>query len=439
MRWILPLAVTLAACEPAVTARAPVASSTENDAEIFRIEDETIRDLAALDRRFAKRARIEPTDADLHRVTMDAMLAEDPSLAVVNGAIDPFSFEARARGLAVVQTKVQSAPRGAPGARVAGERELLVRLADEELVRLAEDRALPRSASSLVRGVIATWQTPRTREESAERDRWLARRLEEVLKALSAGLDVGRARELDDTLDALEHLMDASALAKSTAALVRLRDALEQLGNQPRAAAASDWEWASRSLKAHLGLTLSADEWDEKLAALEQQLETQTNAAIEAAKVPSDGVETTAASLVFSAQSCAAKIEDSRLRVVEPGPERSAAATVACLAAGTTDDLSRAVALMVAHDQVTVARWALDVVSGKLTIAESTAKHRPRSRPKPDFTARWERVALSQPTRALGGGYAAVLVYGAPDPASRARRWATLGDVPLDIAERELR
>ena len=44
----------------------------------------------------------------------------------------------------------------------------------------------------------------------------------------------------------------------------------------------------------------------------------------------------------------------------------------------------------------------------------------------------------AQPAVAIGGGYAASVLYGAGDPDTRAKAWSELGDVPLDIAEREL-
>ena len=141
------------------------------------VEDEVLRGLAAVDRRVAARARTEPREEDLRHLTMGALLAEDPSLAVIDGAIDPFSFEARERGLTAVKAKLATAPAelpaGAPGMMPspAFEKELLGRVVDEELVRLEEERALPQSASALVRGVVETWRRPQTPQQAGERDR----------------------------------------------------------------------------------------------------------------------------------------------------------------------------------------------------------------------------------------------------------------------------
>src|SRR5690606_34365673 len=137
------------ACGPsAPSASAPAGSDTARSSAAFdRLEEEILRDLAATDRRVAVRARITPSDDDLRRVAMAAVLGEDATIGVVAGSIDPFSFDARARGLQAVKSKVASLP-PSPAAPGTSERELLARLAEEETVRLEEERALPRSASS---------------------------------------------------------------------------------------------------------------------------------------------------------------------------------------------------------------------------------------------------------------------------------------------------
>jgi hypothetical protein len=119
-------------------------------------------------------------------------------------------------------------------------------------------------------------------------------------------------------------------------------------------------------------------------------------------------------------------------------PERAAACRLRQAVTGASDEATRTFALVAMHDHVVVAQWALDVARGSLTIAQSTAKHRPLSRPGPDVVARWERVALARPTAAIGGGLGAGVLYGTGDTEVRARAWSALGDVPLDVAEREM-
>lgn len=416
------------------------------------VEDDVMRGLAAADRRFAARARIEPREEDVRRLTMGAMLAEDASLAVIDGAIDPFSFDARARGLAVVKTRLAAAPAQLPaGAQgmlpsPAFEKELLGRLVDEELLRLEEERMLPRSASSLVRAVVETWSPPATPQQAADRDRWLSRRLGEVRASVTnaeagsnATLDVVRARELDDALDALEHALEAAALVRATGELVKLREALEAQATRPAASARSDWSFVERRVRTHLGLTLTAEALEARLASLEQVLRTSAEASIEASHLAGDALANNAAPLVFATGACAVAVPGSRVRSLSPPPERAAACRLRATVSSASDALSRAYALVAMHDHVVVAQWALDVARGKATIAQATAHHRPLSRPGPDVVAHWERIALARPTAAIGGGLAAALLNEKADPQARARAWAELGEVPLDVAERELK
>lgn len=454
----LALVMLVGACGSPPTP-VPASGSREGTANAVaafqNVEDDVLRDLAAVDRRVAVRARIEPREDDVRRVTMGAVLAEDATLAVVDGAVDPFSFEARARGLAGVRAKLESAPLGLPAsaqgtiASPALEKELLTRLVDAELVRLEEERAMPRSASALVRGLIETWRAPTSPDHAAERDRWLARRLDEVLASVkaatgrprtgSAPLDVVRARELDDALDALEHAIDAAGLGHATAVLVLLREALEAQGQRPAAGAVSDWNDVARGVRAHLGLAITAEDLDARLAVIETELKKGAAVALAHARLSAEVAETQAAPLVFGSTPCVVAIPGSRVRSMVPPPERASACRLRRILISATDDTSRVVALLVLHDHVTVARWALDVARGTATIAQATAKHRPLSRPGPDVIAKWERIALAQPTVAIGGGLAAGLLSGPGDPEGRARAWSAIGEVPMDIAERELR
>jgi hypothetical protein len=456
---VLSLALALAlGCGPAAGTWAETAGRKEDGAggrvaAFQEIEDEVLRDLAAADRRVGARARIEPREEDVRRLTMGAMLAEDSSLAVVDGAIDPFSFEARARGLTAVKAKLASAPTDLP-ARAPGrlpapafENELLARVVEEEVVRLEEERGLPRSASALVRGVVDTWRPPATPRDAADRDRWLARRLDEVNAAVSKGaagsqtLDVVRARELDDALDALEHAAEAGGLGRATAELVNLRGTLEALATMPAAVATSDWRDIGRRVQAHLGFTLTPDALDARLTMLEGALRAAAERAIEAERLGTDALAEHAAPLVFRAGPCAVAVPGSRVRSMAPPPERAAACHLRLTVASAGDAPARTYALVVMHDHVVVAQWALDVARGSSTIAQTTARHRPLSRPGPDVVARWERIALARPTAAIGGGLAAGVIYEAGEAGAgkRARAWAELGEVPLDIAERELR
>jgi hypothetical protein len=310
------------------------------------------------------------------------------------------------------------------------------------VVRLEEERALPRSASALVRAVVETWQAPASQQHAAERDRWLTRRLREVSASVSgttaSTLDVVRARELDDALDALEHAAESAGLVRSTAELVKLRELLEGLATRPAAGATSDWSAVARRLEAHLGYALGPDALEHRLDTAERALRAAAMQATETAHLDGDALAAHAAPLVFAGGACTVAVPGSRVRSMAPSPERTVACRLRQSAAAATDDTSRAYVLVAMHDHVVVAQWALDVARGTSTIAQTTGKHRPLSRPGPDVSARWERVALARPTAAIGGGLAAEVLYGTGDTAARAHVWSELGEVPLDIAEREL-
>ncbi|MBX3214501.1 MAG: hypothetical protein KF850_20865, partial [Labilithrix sp.] len=87
-RALLPmiLAVLTTACGPAPGRPASPTPNADGSAEAFDArEAEILRDLGAVDRRLAQRTRIAPSEADLRRVTMAAVLREDSTLAVVDG------------------------------------------------------------------------------------------------------------------------------------------------------------------------------------------------------------------------------------------------------------------------------------------------------------------------------------------------------------------
>lgn len=414
--------------------------SAQSSAVFDRLEEEILRDLAAIDRRVAARARISPSEEDLRRVAMAAVLREDPTVAVVAGAIDPFSFDARARGVEAVKAKIASLPSSAGGSGPS-ERELLARLADEEVVRLEEERALPRSASSLVRAIVDTWQPPKNEQELGELDRLLARRLRELRQAMATtdpgvDLDVVRARELDDALDALEHLA-SPGLTQTTQELVLVRDALEVAGSRPPAKARSDWTAVARGVRAHLGLAAGPEDLSRRLAALAGELRARAEPAIAAAGVEREALAASLQDHVFAEGPCVDAVPGSRVRSMAAPKEREPACHLRHLVARSEDEPARAVALAAMHDHVVVAVWAIEVARGASTIAEAEGTHRLLTPILPDVRARYERIALARPVAAIGAGEAARILM-AGDPKARAAAWSTLGEVPLDVAEREL-
>lgn len=439
--WLLLAA--LAGCGGSAARPAPAAPPTDARASSPEARIAVLRALSALDRRVALRAGIRPPEEEALHVTMGALLAEDTSVGLIEGSIDPFSFAARGRGLEQVrvQTTALQEPPAAPS-KWTSDRVLLQRLVDAEEVRLAEERNLPRSASSLVRAMVTIWVPPRSPREAEERDRLLSRRLGEVRAALeksadAASLDGPRARELDDALDALEKQAEISGLRASLGELVKLRDALESRGGGPSPTTSSSWDELAPRLRAQLGTTQSAEEIDRQLADVEAASRTAAEEA--RAKLPRETLAQETEPLLFAQGPCVDAVPGSPVRSMAAPPEREAGCLLRHAVAAARDERSRAAALAALHDHVTVARWALDVARGVKTMDQAEATHHLLSPPGHVLRARLERVAIVRPTSAIDAGLvAALLVEGGASPEERAKRWASIGDVPLDVARREL-
>lgn len=442
--FVITTSLLLAACG-STPAQRPAAGQDDGDASrsaytFHRIEDELLHDLAALDRRLAVRSHITPTEEDLRRVTMAAMLREDPTVAVNDGSIDPFSFDARARGLEAAKKKMATLPASKAGRPTTVEHELLGRLIDAEIARLDEERHLPRSASLLVRAIVETWQPPKDEREAADDDRWLARRLSELRESMnsqkdpSAALDVVRARELDDQLDSLEHLTPTPMYSKTTQELVRTREALEAAGSRPAAKAESDWSQVEPRVRAHLG-PLPPDELATNLAVIAAELRAKAIQAVNAVKMSRDSLAASLEKVIFVSGPCHDAIADSPIRSMAAPQEREPACHLRHFVVRATDDATMLAAL---HEHVVIAQWALDVARGTSTIAQAEARHPLLYPVLPDVKARYERIALARPVAAIGAGEAARLLL-AGDPKARAAKWSSsIGEVPFDLARREL-
>ncbi len=414
------------------------------------LEGEILDNLAAFDRRLARRMRTVPREEDVHQVAMAAVLSEDTSIVLDKGVIDPFSFAARARGLLALRAKLGQLPQRLPersrhdGSRPMLERELLLRLVEAEALRLEAERSLPRSASALLRGLVATWRTPSGPIDAEQRDRNVARRLREIREALGlAPLDVQRARDLDDALDALEHHVDGPDFRASTAEVARLRETLETARPEraPTEAGIGSWTEVAPHLRAHLGVTESPDEIDRRLAAAEVRARAIALAAQAKVSISRDEMTTRLEPLLFAEGLCLDAVAGTRIRSMAAPPEREPACHLRHAAAGTIDIDATTEALVATalHDHVIVARWALAHVRGPETLERAQGAHHLMAPPSAGLTARLERTALVRPVAAIGAGLTvALLVDEGANPYFRGRALSSLGDVPLDVAAREL-
>ena len=144
---------------------------------------------------------------------------------------DVLSFDVRARALDAAaatlarwKTPPEDVARHAAGARDGAARAVrrVGEIAARERAAIFRARAAICSARSRPRGAHPNLK------DAGERDDWLARRIAEVTKSLAPkSLTADERDELDDALDPLERLLEASR--KSRAALVELRLAVQRV------------------------------------------------------------------------------------------------------------------------------------------------------------------------------------------------------------------
>ena len=408
-----------------------------NAARLARDEDALLHQLAAVDARIAKRAHIAPSEAELRKTAVGAILHEDTSAKLVEGALDVFSFDARARGIDGARRDLASWSYPVDG-DAALERDLVARLVAEEDARLAEERDLPRSASTLVRGMVESWAAPADADAAKDRDAWVTRRLDELRATLRDGaLTMFEANELDDELDALEKLT-AAGYPSSAAALTRLRLAAGDV--KPAKEPLGRPDVVRAGAKVHLGLVADA----QTVAELER-VEGELRAAIKEATAGKTeaqvrALEQAAADGVLVEASCAESPErPSRMRALAPPPERAAACGAVRLAAAsvasgaTPDDAVRA--LMSLHGDVVVALWATAIHFGPDAPYHAARRWRPVMTLPDAREVRLLRVAAVRPVAAIAAGWAVVMMEkdGARGIGERGRAWSAFGDAPLDV------
>ncbi len=431
--------------------------------------DRALRTIACVDPRFARRLPLpavgvdpdaRPTEGDLRAAAVKALAAGDADVSIHDGALDFFSFTARGRALDAAARTVDGLPEPMEDSAVDGavsgrsiarpklERELAIRLVAEERARLEEERSLPRGASALVRGVVQTWAPPESSQAAAERDEWLAQRLDQIRASLpGSALSRGALLELDDSLDPLERLALPAELPSSARELARLR---VFIGDTPAAPAGTDAARVGRieaAVKAHLGLSLDAREIRARLETAEKQ----TRALAKEAVTPADerAVARGAEELQLSVGRCAMgePATASPLRALEPSTERAAICNLLHALRDVHDDRARAAALVALHDATVVALWALALHADGASPERAVASAHPFFGAQPEREARLVRFAEARPVAAIGAGLAAELLTRerarrasatAADLRATSKRWLTFGDAPLDVVEREV-
>jgi hypothetical protein len=395
--------------------------------------------LAAADPRIAARG-ITVDAVALHHATMGAVIAEDSTLAMEGNRPDVLSFDVRGRALDMAVEIVShwktppADPDPASALRPDLEVELLGRLIASEKLRLTAERDIPRSASILLGGLAATWQTPEVKDVAA-RDEWLTRRFGEVEVALRPqSLTLVERTELEDALDPLERVI-AEGLPKSRQALVRLRIAVQGVETSPRSV--DRWAPVMERLHADAGMLLTADTLLAFLATQAKLLHAEINQLV--VKPTEEIAERAGESVVGTGERCRAQ-SASKVRALEPPPERvfDCALRDRVIAAHTANE--NLVVLIGMHDVVVAAAWSVILARGGDDATIALGAPKPIVAFSPVIEGKLMRFAATHPveavTRALSIAW--IMRNGLAEAALRAEAWKTFGDAPLDIIDREL-
>ena len=433
--------VVLAACGPA-SVRTVQAPRRPSHAEMDRFvadENKVLTIVAAADARVA--ARGVAVDADtLHHAAMGGILAEDPTLAMEGDRPDVFSFDARGRALDAAEKILAkwTAPPDDPDATMQTtlELELLHRFVASEKLRLAGERHLPRSASTLLVATASTWR-PLEVKDVSERDDWLAQRLGDVTSSLTPhSLTALEREELEDAIDPLEHAV-GDALPKSRAALVDLRIAVQRL--EPAEKSEDRWAEVAARLQADTGSKLSPETLLALLGAEAKALRDEVGRLVGVEANEAVG-ERAGAWLSAAPALCHTDSAGSRMRALEPPPERAFECSLRdrLIAAQTAaDELDVLVAM---HDAVLTAAWALVLARGGTDETIALAAPKPLTPMSPTVEGRLRRFAAVHPVEAISRALSIewLMRNGLGEAALRADAWRTFGDAPLDIVDREI-
>ncbi len=438
---LLPYALLATACgAPATSVVAPAATPTvppddgrAATSSFAQAEVEALGWASAADPRLAIRTGVMAPPDVVGRLGTIAVLAEDTTARMRGGSLDLFAFKARAAALAEAGKTVaafrgdlpERGPVGSELRRPRLERELLVRLLDEESTRAADEARLGETAGDLVRAIVATWTPPASPQDVQDRDVWVAKHLLEIRESLRDTAPRTGPPDLDVALYPLERLLASTQYPRGTAALAQLRIALDQ---DLRVAPAIDSaERTARAVRVHLGLTLDLAALPAQFASLEALLRTEAEHGL----TPLDdaGRRATlgrARELLYVEGACP-QVVDSPVRSMQPPPER----TMVCgLLRALSEAATQLAAIIALHDEV------------QLSLAAVTSAPPPRTsllcEPANEDVDSLRRMARERPVVALGPVLAARIAIGRGVSDARIAAWRDLGDVPLDVLEREL-
>jgi hypothetical protein len=396
------------------------------------VEDDAIDWLSAADPRLARRTDTTAPDGLLKRIGTAAILDEDATAAIRGSSLDLFAFRGRSHAL-IEAAKLVAAfqdvlpevgPLGSALARPRLERELLLRLVDEERARADEEATLGDASGELVRGIVATWTPPTAPQDWPDRDAWVSKHLLEIRDSLRDPRPRTGPLDLDVALYPLERLLAPLQFPQGSAAMAQLRMALdEDMRSVPPVDAP---ERVAKSIKIHLGLTVDAETLRPRLARIEAHLRELAGQALSTAAESRASLEARARDLLLVERPCPS-VQDTRVRSMAPPPEREA--ICGALRALTEEPLPGA-AIVALHD---------DVLLSFAAVMSSPPLHTGlMSHPDDADIEALERRARERPVMALGVSLAAEILFTGEGVDERLRAWRALGEAPLDVVAREI-
>jgi hypothetical protein len=432
------LALVAAACASSVSggghppAPNPRVDDTELVAAFSRVEVDALGWLAAADPRLAARENATAPDEIIKRIGMEGVLAEDATAQIRGNSLDLFAFRARAKALdeagaevaALADRLPDTAASDSPVARPRIERELVMRVIEEERARVAEEAKLTDAAGDMVRAIVETWKPPATPQDWPERDAWVSKHLFEIRDSLRQGAPRTGPLDLDAALYPLERLLAPSEFPRGSAAIADLRVGLDADMRAVPALVLPDR--IARDVKIHLGVEVDSAALSARLGRTEARLRELAAKALAESGSARPAIEARARQLLMVERPCL-PVAGTRVRAMGPPPERAA---ICGAVRALIEEPLQGAALVALHDDVLLAGAAV------------TASPLPRtgllSHPEDDVVDTLRRTARERPVVAVGVALAAELLYASDGADERLRAWQALGEAPLDVVAREI-
>jgi hypothetical protein len=361
---------------------------------------------------------LDDAESSLESTELDADLGMRRELLAARGALDE---DPLVKGLALDQ-------------------HLLRRLIASERARLERERELPRAASDLFLATADALPIDPTPEDWEKIDGTICWRVDQVRASVKPN-ELSEADRID-LLEAIAVLESyAKKLPRTMVLLDRLIAALEGVVVAPYPL--EEEEVLEHEKAAFLGEIPPLDELEPAFERARGVLRGQIDTAFSV--LGADDVlkvKERALALLLRAPACGPSLPALTARALAPPRERAWACSLVKATENGTNVLADLAALVALHDATAVASWALATHAPKGTRDPQTAIARFRTvltltnGEKKSLA----QVAQARPLRAIGAGWAAVLLTmgGGAEVKARAARWRAFGDAPYDVIQQQL-